>query len=149
MCLPTPSTMPGIDPQLLVHQLNIREGYRSIKQKLRHQGAKRSVAANEEVKKLLAAGFIRECQYTEWLANIVLVQKQTRAWKMCVDFTDLNKACPKEDFPLPKIYRLVDSRTGHALFSFIRMRGTTRSLWPQKTRCTPLSPQAQGLIATK
>ena len=86
---------------------------------LRHQGAERSAAASEEVQKLLAAGFIRECQYTEWLANVVLVRKQTGAWRMCVDFTDLNKACPKDDFPLPKIDRLVDSTAGHALFSFM------------------------------
>ncbi|XP_010693164.1 uncharacterized protein LOC104906147 [Beta vulgaris subsp. vulgaris] len=111
--------MPDIDPNLMVHRLNIREGHRPVKQKLRHQGAERSAAAYEEVQKLLAAGFIRECQYTEWLANVVLVRKQTGAWRMCVDFTDLNKACPKDDFPLPKIYRLVDSTAGHALFSFM------------------------------
>ncbi|XP_010678170.1 uncharacterized protein LOC104893735 [Beta vulgaris subsp. vulgaris] len=72
----TVDEMPGIDPKLMVHRLIIREGYKSIKQKLRHQGAERSAAASEEVQKLLATGFIRECQYTEWLANVVLVESK-------------------------------------------------------------------------
>lgn len=72
-----------------------------------------------EEKKSLAAGFIRECQYTEWLANVVLVHKSFGAWRMCIDFTDLIKVCPKDDFRLPKIDTLVDSTAGHALFNFM------------------------------
>ncbi|XP_048492385.1 uncharacterized protein LOC125493260 [Beta vulgaris subsp. vulgaris] len=71
----TVDEMPGIDPELMVHRLNIREGYKPIKQKQRHQGAESIAAASEEVQKLLAASLIRECQYTEWLANVVLVRK--------------------------------------------------------------------------
>lgn len=111
--------MPSIDPHLMVHRLNIRERHLPVKQKLRHQGVERRTTTAEEVKKLSAAGFIREWQYTEWLANVVLVRKSSGAWKMCVDFTYLNKACPKDDFPLPRIDRLVDSTAGHALFSFM------------------------------
>ncbi|XP_057545841.1 uncharacterized protein LOC130824839 [Amaranthus tricolor] len=86
---------------------------------LRHQGRERTEAAKEEVEKLLKAGFIKECQYSEWLSNVVLVKKPNGKWRMCVDFTDLNKACPKDDYPLPKIDRLVDSTAGHALLSFM------------------------------
>ena len=50
----------------------------------------------EEVRKLLEAGFIREIYYSDWLANVVMVKKNNRKWRMCVDFTDLNKACPKD-----------------------------------------------------
>ena len=57
----------------------------------------------DEVTKLLAAGFIREVHYPEWLANVVLVRKANGKWRMCVDFTDLNKACLKDSFPLPRI----------------------------------------------
>lgn len=110
--------MSGIDPRIMVHHLNIRQAHRLVKQKLRHQGVERSKAA-EEVKKLLAAGFIRECQYTEWLDNVVLVCKSSGAWRICVDFIDLNKACLKDDFPLPKIDSLVDSTVGRALFCFM------------------------------
>jgi len=72
-----------------------------------------------EVKKLLDAGFIRECHYPEWLSNVMLVKKPNGTWRMCIDFTDLNRACPKDSYPLPKIDKLVDSTTGHELLSFM------------------------------
>jgi hypothetical protein len=56
------------------------------------------MAVAEEVEKLLKAGFIREVDYPEWLANVVLVKKSNGKWRICVDFTDLNKACPKDRF---------------------------------------------------
>ena len=65
------------------------------------------------------AGFIREVYYPEWLANVVLVKKANGKWRMCVDFTDLNKACPKDSFPLPRIDQLVDSTAGHKLLTFM------------------------------
>jgi hypothetical protein len=71
------------------------------------------------VEKLLKAGFIREVDYPEWLANVVLVKKSNGKWRMCVDFTDLNKACPNDSFPLPQIDLLVDSTAGHELLSFM------------------------------
>ena len=73
----------------------------------------------DEVNKLLAAGFIREVYYPNWLANIVLVKKANGKWRMCVDFTDLNKACTKDSFPLPRIDQMVDSTTGHRLLTFM------------------------------
>ena len=72
-----------------------------------------------EVQKLLEAGFIREEKYPTWLANVVLVRKANGTWRMCVDYTDLNKACPKDCFPLPRIDQLVDSTSGHELLSFM------------------------------
>ena len=73
----------------------------------------------EEVDKLFAANFIREVFYPDWLANVVMVKKDTGKWQMCVDFTDLNKACPKDSFPLPRIDQLVDSTAGHKLLTFM------------------------------
>ena len=73
----------------------------------------------EEVEKLLTAGFIREVYYPEWLANVVMVKKSNVKWRMCVDFTNLNRACPKDSFPLPMIDQLVDSTTNHKLLTFI------------------------------
>ena len=67
----------------------------------------------------MKAGFIKEFKYSDWLANVVLVKKPSGKWRMCVDFTDLNKACPKDDYPLPKIDKLVDSTAGHDLLSFM------------------------------
>ena len=67
----------------------------------------------------MAAGFIREVYYPEWLANVVLVKKANGKWRMCVDFTDLNKTCPKDSFPLPRIDQLVDSTARHKLLMFM------------------------------
>ena len=73
----------------------------------------------DEVTKLLAAGFIREVHYLKWLANVVLVKKANGKWRMCVDFMDLNRACPKDSFPLPRIDQLMDSTAGHKLLTFM------------------------------
>jgi reverse transcriptase-like protein len=111
--------MPGIPREVMCHKLDIKPGYKPVKQKLRHQGKERIEAAKAVVQKLLNAHFIRECQYSDWLSNVVLVKKPNGKWRMCVEFTDLNKACPKDDYSLPKIDRLVDSTAGHSLLSFM------------------------------
>ena len=69
--------------------------------------------------KLFAANCIREVHYSEWLANVVMVKKANGKWRMCVDFTDLNQACPKDSFPLPRIDQLVDSTDRHKLLTFM------------------------------
>ena len=73
----------------------------------------------DEVSKLLAANFIREVYYPEWLANVVMVKKANGNWRMCIDFTDLNNACPKDSFPLPRIDQLMDSTSRHKLLTFM------------------------------
>ena len=73
----------------------------------------------EEVRKLQEASFIREVYYPDWLANVLMVKKASRKWRMCVDFTDLNKACPKDSCPLLRVDVLVDSTTRHQLLSFM------------------------------
>ena len=69
--------------------------------------------------KLKQAGAIKEVFYPEWLANIVVVKKKTGKWRVCVDSTDLNKACPKNPFPMPQIDQLVDATVGHPRMSFL------------------------------
>ena len=64
-------------------------------------------------------GFIREVHYPEWLANVVLVKKANGKWRMCADFTDLNKVCPKDSFPLPRIDQLMNSTIGQKLLTFM------------------------------
>ena len=73
----------------------------------------------DEVDKLLTAGFIREVYYPDWLANVDLMKKANKKWRICVDFTDLNSACPKGNSPLPRIDQLVDSTVEHKLLTFI------------------------------
>ncbi|KAL5562596.1 hypothetical protein UlMin_032343 [Ulmus minor] len=111
--------MPGIDPNVIVHRLNIDPNFKPIKQKRRNFNAERYMAINTEVDKLLKAGFIEEANYPDWIANVVLVKKANGNWRVCVDFTDLNRACPKDSFPLPRIDQLVDATAGHELLSFM------------------------------
>ena len=73
----------------------------------------------EEVEKLLEVDFIREVFYPDWLANVVTVKKSNVKWRMCVNFTDLNKVYPKDSFPLPRVDKLVNPTTGHKLLSFM------------------------------
>ena len=73
----------------------------------------------DEVNKLPAAGFICEVYYTDWVANVVLVKKANEKWRMCVDFTDLNKIYPKDNFPMPRIDQMMDSTARHKLLTFM------------------------------
>ena len=111
--------MTVIDPSITTHELNPDPSYKPVKQKRRKLGPERARAVNDEVSRLLKAGFIVEVQYSEWLAIPVVVKKKNGKWRVCVDFTDLNKACPKESYPLPQIDRLVESTTGNELMCFI------------------------------
>ncbi|XP_058068779.1 uncharacterized protein LOC131218114 [Magnolia sinica] len=111
--------MPGMSPDVMVHRLNVDSDYRPVKQKRRAFDAKRYAAIANEVSKLLSVGFIEEVHYLDWIANVVLVKKANRKWWVCVNYSDLNKAYPKDSFPLPQIDQLVDSTTGHELLSFL------------------------------
>ncbi|XP_022875582.1 uncharacterized protein LOC111394024 [Olea europaea var. sylvestris] len=108
--------MPGIGPEVAVHRLNISPGAKPVKQRKRQFAPERRVVIQEEVGKLVR---VREVQYPDWLANVVLVKKASGKWKVCIDFTDLNKACPKDSYPLPRIDNLVDSTSGHKLYIFL------------------------------
>ncbi|KAL0446372.1 UNVERIFIED_CONTAM: Polyprotein P3 [Sesamum latifolium] len=90
-----------------------------IKQMKKSFGAERNRIIEEEVNKLREAGYVSQVQYTDWLANVVVVPKASGKWRMCTDFTDLNKACPKDPYPLPRIDLLVDSTAGYELFSMM------------------------------
>ena len=68
---------------------------------------------------LLSVGFIREVKYPEWLASIVVIPMKGGKWRVCIDYTDLNEACQKEGFPLPRIDQIVDASAGHRMLSFL------------------------------
>ena len=111
--------MGGIDPAIITHRLNVSPSFKLVKQKRRSFALERQKAINEEVGKLLQAGEIREVEYPEWLANVVLVKKANGKWRLCIDFTDVNRACLKDSFPLPQIDLIVDATAGHELLSFM------------------------------
>ena len=93
--------MPGVPRELAEHTLNIDPKFKPVKQFLCCFNEQRRKAIGEEVARLLAGGFIVEVFHPEWLANPVLVLKKNGTWRMCVDYTDLNKACPANPFCSP------------------------------------------------
>ena len=111
--------MLGISREVTEHALCLILGLKPAKQCLRHFDDERRRAIGEEIAKLLAARFIREVFHSDWLATHVLIQKKTGKWRMCVDYTGLNKACPKDHFPLPRIDQIVDSTSGCEILSFL------------------------------
>jgi hypothetical protein len=115
----SPSDMPGIPRDVAEHSLDIRASARPVKQHLRRFDEEKRRAIGEEIHKLMAAGFIKEVFHPEWLANPVLVKKKGGKWRMCVDYTGLNKACPKVPYPLPRIDQIMDSTAGCETLSFL------------------------------
>ena len=110
---------PRVDPDFICHHLNVNPLTTPKKQLLRRPSKEHAEAVRQEVTKLKQAGAIKEVFYPEWLANTVVVKKKNRKWRVCVDFADLNKACPKDPFPMPKIDQLVDATVGHPQMSFL------------------------------
>ena len=102
-----------------MHKLQVDPLHQPVREKRRKFSPERDAIINDEVKSLLGAGFIREVQYPEWLANVVVVKKKKGKWRVCIDFTDLNKSYPKDPFPLPHIDKPVDATAGHQLMSFM------------------------------
>ena len=93
---------PRVDPEFICHHLNVNSLIAPKKQPPRHPSKEHAEAIREEVTRLKQAGAIKEVFYPKWLANTVVVKKKSGKWRVCVDFTDLNKACPKDPFPMPK-----------------------------------------------
>lgn len=110
------SEMIGVPSHIAAHKLNILPRSRPVKQKKRHFGHEKYKVIAEQVQELLKAGQVREFQFPTWL---VLVPKSTGKWMMCVDFRDLNKACNKDCYRLPRIDQLVDSTSGYELLCFL------------------------------
>jgi hypothetical protein len=114
-----PSDMSGIPREVAEHTLRIKPGSKPVHQRLRRFDDEKHRAIGEEIVKLLAARFIKEVYHPKWLANPVLVKKKSGKWRMCVDYTSLNKTCPKDLFPLPRIDQVVDSTLGCETLCFL------------------------------
>ena len=111
--------MGGINPVVITHKLNISPFFKLVKQKRRSFAPERQKVINEEVNKLLQAKAIREVEYPDWLANVVLVKKANGKWQLYIDFIDVNRACPNDSFPLPRIDLIMDATVGHELINFM------------------------------
>jgi hypothetical protein len=111
--------MPRISREVIEHKLAIDPLYKPVKQKERRYTPERQETICQDVNKLLKVGFIRLVDYPNWLANPVLVEKPDDSWHMCIDYTSLTKVCPKEEYPMPCIYQIMDSTTSCELLSFL------------------------------
>ena len=114
-----PKDLPGIPEEVVRHSLNINPTMRAVRQKKRNFSEEKRDAINVELDRLLEAGFISPVQFPEWISNVVLVKKANGKWRMCIDYSNLNKACPKDFYPLPHIDQLIDATSGHELLSFM------------------------------
>jgi hypothetical protein len=112
--------MLGVPRRLIEHSLNVDPKATPKRQHLCRFADGRRDTIKKELAKLLAAGFMREVFHPEWLVNPVFVRKKnTNEWRMCVDYTDLNKHCPKDPFGLPRIDQVIDSTSGCDLLCFL------------------------------
>jgi hypothetical protein len=111
--------MPGVPREMAEHSLDVSKTAKPVKQKLRRFANDRKEVIRVEILKILAVGFIRECKNPVWLANPVLVPKKSSQWRMCIDYTDLIRHCPKDPLPLPCIDQVIDSTVRSALLCFL------------------------------
>ena len=109
--------MSGLNPSIALHHLVVKKGVHLVKEAQRHFRPKLIPQIETEVNKLIEAGFIHEVQCPEWIANIV--RKKNGKIRVCIDFYDLNNACPKDDFPLPITEVMVEATTSHEALSFM------------------------------
>ncbi|CAA0809002.1 Unknown protein, partial [Striga hermonthica] len=135
----TPEELTGIDPTIMEHKLNVDPLRKPVKQRLRHHGGEIDKAIEVEVDKLLRAGHVKEIQFPDWISNTVMVRKALNKWRSCINFRDLNLACPKDHYPLPRIDQLVDSTAGCELLSMMDAS--------QGYHQIPLAPEDQSKVS--
>jgi hypothetical protein len=112
--------MPGVPRELVEHALNVDPKAKPVKQPLRRFDEPKRKAIASELHRLENAGFIREIKTSSWVSNPVIVpKKNTDVQRVCVDYASLNKHCPKDPFPLPRIDQIIDSTVGCARLSFL------------------------------
>jgi hypothetical protein len=107
--------MPGLDRSIVEHRLPLKIGFRPFQQRARQMKAEVLKQVKKEVEKMLEAGFIRPCRYAEWISSVVPVQKKDGRWRVCVDFRDLNRATPKDEYPMPVAETLINAAAGHKI----------------------------------
>ena len=111
--------------ELCEHSLHVWPGAKPVKQPLRRFSDEKRKTIWDEIFRLKTSGFIKEVLHPDWLANPVLVEKKSedplavKKWRVCIDYTPLNKECPKDPFPLPRIDQVIDSTAGCELLSFL------------------------------
>jgi hypothetical protein len=128
----TTNDLCGVNRDIIEHSLNVDPPFRPRKHRLQKMSDDKAEGARNEVKRLISVGVIREVTYLEWLANTVMVKEAQGKWRLCIDFTDLNKACPKDEFPLPRIDSLVDAAATLELMSLLDCYSGCHQIWMKK-----------------
>jgi hypothetical protein len=112
--------MPGLSRELVEHRLSIKDGFKPYKQHPRRFNPIIYDRVKEEINRLLQAGFIQPCRHTEWVSNIMPVEKKdSRKIRVCIDFRDLNRATPKDEYPMPIADMFINDASGHWIISFL------------------------------
>ena len=111
--------MMGIDPSIVVHKIKTYPTAKPVRKKLRQVHPWKAVAIKDEIEKLLKVGFIYPIPLREWVSNVVPINKNQGTIRVCIDFRDLNKACPKDNFPTPHIDQIIDNCARSVIFSFM------------------------------
>jgi hypothetical protein len=111
--------MPGVPRELIEHELHLDSKAKPVKQQLCHFAQDKKDVIKREIARLLDVDFIKEVYHPDWLTNPIFVTKKNKDWRMCVDYTDLNKACKKDPFELPQIDQVVDCTADCNLLSFL------------------------------
>ena len=111
--------MPGVPRELAEHHLRVDLKVKPVKEHLRRSAVQKRKAIGEEVARLLAAEFIREIYHSKWLTNVVMVPKKDDSLRVCIEFKHINRACPRDHFPLPNIDQIVNSTARCEHLSFL------------------------------
>jgi hypothetical protein len=109
--------MPGIDPDIMAHEIKTYPGAKPVRQRLRPVHPRKATTIKLEVEKLLKAGFIYPVALTDWVSNLVPIDKKQGTIRVCIDYRDINKACPKDNFPTPFVDQIVDDCARSEIFS--------------------------------
>ena len=138
--------MPRVPAELAEHSLKVDPKARPVKQGLRRLNEERRKIVGEEIARLLDADFIIEVFHPKWLSNPVLVEKKNGQWRMCIDYTNLNKVCPIDPFALPRIDEIIDAVAGSELLCFLdaysgyKRSGSRRRIGRKHRLSPPLEP---------
>ena len=111
--------MPGIDPDIVVHEIKTYPNTKPIRQRLRLVHPHKFISIKLEVEKLLKVGFVYPVALTDWVSNLILVNKKQGTIHVCVDYRDINKACPKDNYPTHFVDQIVDDCVGSEIFSLM------------------------------
>jgi hypothetical protein len=122
----------GVSRDIIERKLQVDPSLRPRKQKLCKMSDEKVATTKVEVQRQLDAGFIHKVLYPNWLANVVMVKEKNNKWRMCTDFTDLNKCCPKDNFPLSRIYKVVDSTIGCETMALLHYFSGYYQIWLRK-----------------